>query len=234
MASLHYCYERVSWVLGPLKRQQLPLFVSSWQRRGGRVRTAAHTLHVYRWPVQHKKWQQKPTDPSHLNSALHDSCFFEYFVETANGFVNGTVNKHALVVNGTPFQHHSLIPNLQEQADQIAAQVSRLPPGGIVSLSKWPLAVLIKLAVPKKKIPKWRNLTLVKERVVLPIQPARSTTEWHKTIVNGGNGYLPSKVLIEASFPLEPAFVITLHKAQGRTMKKVILLCPSATQPAAT
>lgn len=184
---------------------------------------AAHGVHVYRWPVKHKKWQQKPTDPSHLDRALQDSCFFEYFVETADGFINGNINKLALLVNGTPFQYHSLVPTSQEQADQIAAQVSRLPPGSIVTLSEPPMAVIIEVMVPKKKIPKWKHLTLIEGRVVLPIQPARSATEWHKTIVNGGDGYLPSKVLIKASFPLEPAFVITVHKAQGRTMKKVIL-----------
>lgn len=206
-----------------------PILVATNRERHNLLQTQceryakANGLHVYKWPVKHRKWEQKPADPAQVDEALQDPCFYQYAVPTALGYVTGKVNKRALVLNGTPFRYHSFIPNSQEQQDQIDAQVSRLPAGGIVSLSEPPLIIIIELIVPKRKISKWKKLTLVDGKVILPIKQNSGASEWHKTIVNGGEHYLPSKVLIKPTFPLEPAFVSTVHKSQGRTMRRVIL-----------
>ena len=43
----------------------------------------------------------------------------------------------------------------------------------------------------------------------------------------GTQNFLPSKVNVSSVFPLEPGFAITIHKAQGRTIHKVILCLSS-------
>ena len=39
----------------------------------------------------------------------------------------------------------------------------------------------------------------------------------------GGENYQPSRVEVRSIFPLESGIAITIHKAQGRTIQKVIL-----------
>jgi hypothetical protein len=72
----------------------------------------------------------------------------------------------------------------------------------------------------------WEPFTLVPERIIIPLLEKRfKTSSVRHTVIRGGqNGlFKPSKARIVARFPVEPAFVITVHKAQGRTLDKVIL-----------
>ena len=39
----------------------------------------------------------------------------------------------------------------------------------------------------------------------------------------GGKDFQPSRVEVRPLFPLEPGIAITIHKAQGRTIQKIIL-----------
>ena len=38
-----------------------------------------------------------------------------------------------------------------------------------------------------------------------------------------GKDFQPSRVEVRPLFPLEPGIAITIHKAQGRTIQKIIL-----------
>ena len=68
----------------------------------------------------------------------------------------------------------------------------------------------------------WKDFSICTNKIIIPIL-ARRKQKWVTTTVMGGEGFLPSKVQIRRIFPLEPASAITVHKAQGRTIKKVIL-----------
>ena len=82
-----------------------------------------------------------------------------------------------------------------------------------------------------------KSCSVVPHDVVIPILPhtfhrskgtannvdveGQSKTEW--TAVRGGRMYKPSKVHLSPYFPLETAYAITVHKAMGRTLEKVII-----------
>ena len=67
-----------------------------------------------------------------------------------------------------------------------------------------------------------QSVSLVSDRIVIPIGPVNGKTR--KGIpIPGGDGYLASRVTIKSHFPLDPGFCMTVNKAEGRTMDRVIL-----------
>ena len=72
-------------------------------------------LPVIRWRTHYRRWQQKPTNPTHLEQAMSDPCFYEYFVRMAKGSVTAHLNKNLNIVNATPVQYHSIVPVDDEQ-----------------------------------------------------------------------------------------------------------------------
>ena len=82
----------------------------------------------------------------------------------------------------------------------------------------------------KQKIEAWKDLSLVPGEVVLPLIAKRCAKSWKEiwpTCIPGGTFCGPSKIRIKNHFPIEPAFAMTVDKAQGRTMSKVILALSS-------
>ena len=62
---------------------------------------------------------------------------------------------------------------------------------------------------------------------VLPVWQYSCKIDSSETTVCGGRGFLPSKVTLQKFFPIEPAFAITVHKSEGRTMDRVIIALSS-------
>ena len=71
----------------------------------------------------------------------------------------------------------------------------------------------------------WKELTLVKDRIIIPIVAKRkkNMSSVRPTAIPGSFLCLPSRVKIFGKFPLQPAFAMTVEKAQGRTLEYVIL-----------
>lgn len=193
-----------------------------------------HRTHVIRWPVEHKNWQGRPYPDT---EALQDCVFWEYFVDEAPSFITDNVNKHARIANATRTQYHSLsLTKAQEQFVLNAKATQAF--GTIISLEAPPLFVNVALVDEEKElkgrkrkrhpanptIEAWKDLTLVPGRVVVPLAPVRNKSNaFEKTVVSGGITYAPSRVEIKNRFPVEPAFSITVHKAQGQTLEKLIV-----------
>jgi len=70
-------------------------------------------------------------------------------------------------------------------------------------------------------------------QAVIPIlHPTSCNWDNQQTPVYGSSYFGPSKVLLGAFFPVEPAFAITVHKSEGQTMSHVIIAlspCPITT-----
>ena len=182
--------------------------------------------HVYRWQVQHRGWKQAPNEILWESDAIErNACFWEYFVEGAECYFTDNVNKDHRQANGTRAEFHSLIARDKEQEAEILRLQETTPIGGVITLSYPPAWVNVRLLDETKDKKQWKHLTLVDGDVVVPIPPKRKGRNlWKRTIVMGkGDSYDDSIVNIKQNFPLEPAFTTTVHKAQGRTMAKVIL-----------
>ena len=188
------------------------------------------------WPAPYKGWAQKPS-PRHLSEALKDSCFYEYFVAGAPAAVSFNVNKAMGIVNGTQVTCHSIVPVDEMQAEELQNKINSANPGDVITLDRAPACMNIRLeeeeelkkdksGLTEECMNKWGQYTIVDGQVVIPVRASKK--HWDrgsqtKTIVPGGPLYLPSKVNIYSHFPVELSFVITAHKAQGRTLENVIL-----------
>jgi len=58
---------------------------------------------------------------------------------------------------------------------------------------------------------------------IIPITEQQCTWDSNQTPVYGGTHFPSSKITLRHYFPLEPALAITVHKAQGRMLKRVII-----------
>ena len=96
-----------------------------------------------------------------------------------------------------------------------------------------PVAVNVAIDMPEHTSPQamesLRNMSIepmdpaFPNRVVIPIGPHSTRQDPSYTIVRGGDNYAPSRVFLRKYIPLEPAFAITVHKSEGRTMSRVII-----------
>ena len=198
---------------------------------------------VIRWLTDFKDWQNQP--PSQYRyGALQDPCFYEYFVPGAEGFVTKNIAKDASIVNGTKFRYHSLLID-PEWEQSLRDSLKHSKPGDVITLQHPPQAVNIAIEKPHgiaehawnhlattvSVVPATKNSTFV----VIPItmlkdewpedSPNKSTKKQRKrfTPVHGTADFSPSRVLLRKLFPIMPAFAITVHKAEGATLPKVII-----------
>ena len=186
---------------------------------------------VIRWLVEDRKnWLSCP-DPIHISAALQDPCFYELFVEGADAFVTENILRELYIVNGLPVKYHSLTfePDIQEWLEE---HLVNAVPGDVITLPKPPISVNIVVPIsdtlPAHIVAAMHEFSLEKTdshnlQVVLPIY--RGGTSWANshTPVYGSEFFGPSKVILKPVFPLEPAFAITVHKSEGRTMDRLII-----------
>ena len=184
--------------------------------------------HVFRWIVDYQEWQQKPLDSKHIKKVLRDPCFYEYCVPGSYGFFTEALNKKRSIVNGTRFKYHehALIPCSEEQKKEIERETRERPFGSMVTLKKPPLGLVVEL-IDEVDVSVWKDVTLVEGKIVIPVIAGKTNSKkskWEVAVLPGGDGFLPSKLKIRNLFPVETAFAITVHKAQGRTLGKVVLV----------
>ena len=191
---------------------------------------------VFRWNTKWSKWKQRPVDPKHEREALNDPCFYEYFVAGADGFLTDNIQKHLNLTNATAVKFHSIKvhPRLQKQ---LLSTLSRANPGDIITLPEPPAAVNVEIEFQQSHLKPGALQALRKfslgvpattskpghSNYVIPLYEYSCKASSTPTTVRGGKTFLPSKVTLQKRFPVEPAFAITVHKSEGRTLSKVII-----------
>lgn len=186
---------------------------------------------VYRWRSQSKKWMGKPSEIFLQDCINADPAFWEYYVRGAPVYVTDNIYKEIGLVNGTKATFHSLTFSSDDQIREERDAIQRR--ARVVNLSSPPKTVNIELESPfdhsdprhLQWIRKYSKITLVSGRVVIPISTKRhKRDQWKNTVIRGQHGrWRPCRVYLKRHFPLMPGFAITIHKAQGMTLKKVIL-----------
>ena len=209
-----------------------PVIVATNRERYSMIDTGARRFAkakgkiVIRWPTHHLSWKHR----SSLNpEALTDPCLFEYFVETANAYVaEEGVNKHLKIVNGLKVTYHSL--RVEDPFDQqrLHQFVQTANAGEVLTLDNPPFAIDVQLTdrqhLTDKELDIVKTYSIGKDgNIILQVQEGHTREKDTDVPVQTEPGLLPARVTIKARFPIEPAFAITAHKAEGRTLKKVIL-----------
>ena len=184
---------------------------------------------VYRWMTGYSLWEGSPGEDA--PAVYDDPCFYEYFVEGADGFITDKLNPDFCLVNATPVQYHSLCIEDAVDLANIQAALLHASPGYIITLSVPPVTVNVELFVHGKDrdmFDDYQREFLIsrsicgRDRVVIPInQGSNKVTE--RVVVHGGADFGCSRIKISQRFPLELAFAITVNKSQGRTIGYVII-----------
>ena len=192
---------------------------------------------VFRWPTNWTNWKQRPNTPAKVSRALADPCFYEYFVAGADGFLTDNIQKHLMLTNATAIRFHSL-KFTKDLELRIGRALEHARPGDVITLTEPPAAVNVQIELESQNAdPRIRKafdkLSLSRSRskssqmhtrtYLIPLYEYSCKASSTPTTVHGGSNFLPSKVTLRRRFPFEPAFAITVHKSEGRTLKRVII-----------
>jgi hypothetical protein len=222
------------WSFAPIvvctNRQRLD-FTHSQAERFARE----HDTCVIRWPVPFKNWTGLPESPWRQAAKQNDPCFWQYFVKGATGYITFNHCVKLGIANGTQVRMDSLTFSDDEEAT-ILQQIQDSNPGDVISLEQPPACVNVELV--NVTMNEWRNkmnasshatsatLSLSDDKVIIPLFRSKVGKTKKYTVrggAAGGYGYLPSKVEVGRIFEYDLGFAMTVHKAQGRTLPKVIL-----------
>jgi hypothetical protein len=185
---------------------------------------------VIRWKVNYRNWEAMPQDDGFLSQALQDPAFFEYFVVNAKAILTATICRKKKLCNGTQGTYHSLI--LSDTMETYLKEHVRLASAGdVITLPDPPIGINIIIANQTiyNDMMSWKNLSLEHDRIVITIRKhgfAQSAPKIPGKPVPIHSPSLlvnPSRVIVEPLFPVQPCFAITVDKAQGQTIQRVIV-----------
>ena len=107
--------------------------------------------------------------------------------------------------------------------------LKKAKPGDVITLVDPPVGINIKISddkVVNNKEIDWSSMSLCKSSVVITVQPSKGGQKRiSKTLPIPKPTMLchDSRVTITQHFPLQPGFAITIDKAQGQTLDRVIV-----------
>ena len=135
--------------------------------------------------------------------------------------------------------YHSISFEDPTKNEALLNQIENTPEGGTITLEDPPDYINVEMypdldedsdedSQKKKRLRKewtYGSLDNTGHKVIIPISTKGAFIKTKKEVVGGstGAGYRPSNAVLQDHFPLELAFAMTVHKAQGRTIKKLIL-----------
>jgi len=188
---------------------------------------------VIRWQCNYSDWENKPS-PAFMNDVLQDPLFYDYFVYDSDGFFTESYQRSLDLVNGIAIRYHSI--KFDEDDEEFVSEIiRRTPVGGVVTVPNPPIAINVQVFLPSTTSDVIRDALLDLSLDTLPRNhqgPTRIIIPVYKTCckysnnsipVYGGPGFGPARVKVQSLFPIEPALAITVHKSEGRTMKRIIV-----------
>jgi len=199
-------------------------------------------VNIVRWARIRKEetWRGKPRTEACIAHAMQNSCFWEYFIPGAKGYLNThNINGDEGLANGTEIKYHSLSFENRDQEKQFKRQIFLAEPDDVISIDASPIAINVelfadfdedttsermrKVQMRKEWIQSGKGSVIGGGRVVIPISRQDGSQITFKTnFVQGGRPldlgpnlyYSGSQLEMKDHFPVEPAFSITNDKAQ--------------------
>ena len=187
---------------------------------------------VLRWLKDFKCWKQRPP-PEYEASALQDPCFYEYYVEGVEGYLNENIMRDLCLVNAVPIVYHSV--KFDEETEKwMRPLIDSSPSGTVITSPTRPICINVKLLMPDNTpsivMKALRSFSIVpmpkddpKADIVVPIGEFFCKWDRSLTPVHGSYNFAPSRVLLRQYFPVETGFAATVHKSEGRTMPESLL-----------
>jgi len=200
-----------------------------------------HNTTAVRWRRQCKfdSWKGRPKDQSHEEIAMEDDCFYEMFVPGAAGYITENINTDIGLANGVEIKYHSLSFGTMEQ-DELFRDELKTHDSPVLDIDYPPAAINVELFADfdgdsknkkdenKRKREEWTHGSLANDgRVVvqLPSRWGQINRKWKDESIAGSweHGFSASTMPMKDHFPIEPAFAVTIYKAQGRTIRRLII-----------
>ena len=212
--------------------------INAWQAKRW---AKHHGVNTVRWPRKRAEasWKGRPRTEECVAHAMQNSCFWEFYIPGAMGYLNTySINSISGLANGTEIKYHSLSFEDKEQRKQFKSKCAQAKPGDIITIESPPTAINVELfadfgwdstsetAKKKRERKEWLRSgkgSITRDgRVVIPISLRDgSKIQSKKAYVSGCTRldmrqyyYHDSSLMIKDWFPIEPAFSITVDKAQ--------------------
>jgi len=206
--------------------------------------------YVLKWKSKDTKYVNKPNANDLAKLQQTHAFFWQFFVPGAPAYLNNNVNPDIALVNGSPLITHSLTFEQRSHYQKIIDHINTMRlhgtpvPYGSEILVPQPLAVnvIVQETLDGKSISKKRTQQLDKLRVIsrsynidpknraiiipLTTAMAKSTGESSSKCFTFCTKNMLSpiaKVHAQEPFPFDLAFAMTVHKAQGRTINRVVV-----------
>lgn len=192
-----------------------------------------HHRVVIRWVREYKDWQQKPPDEFE-GEAMQDPCFYEYFVAGADGFLTESIQRDLGLVNATSLRMHSIC--FDDEIQRMLKECEKsCRAGEVITAPRPPLCVMVEVFpgsnTPEDVMKALRDLSIsaslgedAETKIIVPLYRYSCKWDHTSTPVYGKYPYFrPSRITLKRHFPFELAFAVTVHKAEGRTIHRIII-----------
>jgi len=199
-----------------------------------------HQTYVFKWKNQTQKWKNKPADLTQLYE--ENETLWQYFVPGADAFLNRNINAQLGLANGTQVVCHSLtLDPSGGDFDRLSTLLleRNLPYGSEVIMDQPPLAVNMRILpgldgkLPSKhkqrQLQVLRQFSIDGDAIVIPINS--SGERWKKQSMYNRTPSLNNitKTEVKKTLAFDLSFSMTVHKAQGRTIPRVVIALTSRT-----
>ena len=194
-----------------------------------------------RWARKRKEqsWKGRPQPEDNVTHALGCSLFWELFIPGAKGYLNTYgINADIGLANGTEIKYHSLSFEHQKDERNLMSKLNAARPGDTVTIEEPPTAINVELyadfagdtgstkAEKEDARAAWlesgKGSITADGRVIIPVSlrdgsPIPYKTEYIPGCNETGRWYRASQIKMKDHFPIEPAFAVTVDKAQVRS-----------------
>jgi hypothetical protein len=208
-----------------------------------------HATYVFKWPVNTRRHINRPNPQSFAAFKENNPFFWQYFVPGVPAYLNNNVNCNLGFVNGSPLTTHSLTFSEESHYNDILQHIEDMKskgcpiPYGSEIVVPEPLAVNVVIAESLDGKPvssKWKqqldqlhvlsrqyNISPHSRDIILPLTTsmAKSSSDGYHFFTYCTNDPLSpiAKAQVKEPFPFELAFSMTIHKAQGHTISRVVV-----------
>ncbi|CAB9516444.1 helicase PIF1 [Seminavis robusta] len=204
-----------------------------------------HQTFVFKWKCRVRKEVNRPPSSQMASIRESNSFFWQYWVPHAPCHLSHNINCDLALVNGSPVTAHSLTFSNQEEFSRVQDLLlgPHPPPYGSEITIQEPLSVnmLINPSLDSKPISTKRQQQLdrlksfsllptnssTNDNIVIPLTPSIASSkrsDYSRFTYETGNPFTSiGTAEIRPPFAFDLAFSFTVHKAQGRTLHRVVL-----------
>ena len=199
--------------------------------------------YVFKWKCSTSRHVNKPGLKDYQKAEEENSFFWQYWVEGAPANLSHNINGDVALVNGSPVTLHSLTFQDIAAYDKILAQLQGPHPPTVGSEIEIDVPLAVNVVVDESldgKIPSRRRMAQLEElrkislpdpqnqgRILLPLTTSmspRSEKDADSFFYKTGNVFRPlATVTVSSPMPYDIGFAMTVHKAQGRTLDRVVV-----------